>query len=300
MLKHSLWVEKYRTNDIEDFVAEESFKNDIKKYIENNDLPHLIFWGDTGCGKTTIIKLLSQNIDCDYLFLNASDENSIDDIRGKVKNFASSASFRKLKLVLLDEAGNLSSEAQAALYNMIEVFSQKTRFLFTTNHIEKIAKPIQSRCVVYNLKPPSQEEVFFRCMSILESEDIRYLQEDVKTTISILYPDIRKIINTLQNISLSGDLIIAEVTKNDYLEKVLEILDNKSDKKSWTSIRQILVDNDVKDYKNLYKALYEKYIENPRIIVLLANYQFKEKHGVDSEINTSGLIHELIVELNKK
>src|SRR5260221_194090 len=124
--KNSLWIEKHRCDDIDDFVASDSFKNDIRQYILKNDLPHLIFWGDTGCGKTTIIKLLSQNLDCDYLFLNASDENGIDVIREKVKNFASTASFRRIKLVLLDEAGNLSPEAQSALYNMIEEYSAKT------------------------------------------------------------------------------------------------------------------------------------------------------------------------------
>lgn len=296
MVKHTLWNELYRTTKIEDFVASDSFKNDIKKYIEKNDLPHLIFWGDTGCGKTTIIKLLSQNIDCDYLFLNASDENGIDIIREKVKNFASSASFKPIKLVLLDEAGNLSPEAQAALYNIIEAYSKTTRFLFTTNHVEKIAKPIQSRCTVFNLKSPSEEHVYKYCCGILVKEVITFDKSDVKLVISNSYPDIRKIIGELQQMSLSGELIFEkDLFSKDYIQEILKLL--KVSKTAYNEIRQVITDNNVREFQSLFKALYEEYFDKPEINIILADYQFKGVSVPDKEINMMACIAKLLKEI---
>lgn len=298
MIQHTLWVEKYRTTKIEDFVANESFKNDIKKYIEKNDLPHLIFWGDTGCGKTTIIKLLAQNLDCDYLFLNASDENGIDVIREKVKNFASSASFKSIKLVLLDEAGNLSPEAQAALYNIIEAYSKTTRFLFTTNHIEKIAKPIQSRCVVFNLKPPGEDIVEVKCQVILNMEGIKFTRVDLMLLIDKFYPDIRKIINVLQQSSQLGKLSIENDFSKDYIQEILKIL--KTSKSAYSEIRQIITDSSVREFQSLFKALYDEYFDKPEINIILAEYQFKGISVPDKEINIMACIAKIIKELSNK
>ena len=165
---HYLWTERFRPILLENYIGNEFFKKDIKKWIEEGNIPNIILSGGAGVGKTTSAKLIVQNIDCDFLYLNCSDENGIDTIREKVKTFASSASFKPLKIIILDESDFLTINAQAALRNMIETFSLTTRFIFTCNYFERIIEPIQSRLERYELKPPSKSEVAKFCKNISE------------------------------------------------------------------------------------------------------------------------------------
>jgi replication factor C small subunit len=151
--QHSLWIERFRPQTLDQYICSDELKQKFQSFIDNNDIPHLILAGAAGMGKSSLARLLVHNIDCDYLILNASDENGIDTIREKVKSFASSASFKPLKIIILEEASFLTGPAQEALKNIIEEFSDKTRFIFTANYLGKIVEPIQSRCEIYEFEP---------------------------------------------------------------------------------------------------------------------------------------------------
>jgi DNA polymerase III delta prime subunit len=140
--EHTLLVEKYRSTKLEDYVGNENIKATISKYLSQNDIQNLIFYGPPGTGKTTLAKLIVNNLNCDHLYINASDERGIETIRDKVSGFASSASFKPLKVIILDEADFLTIQAQASLRNVIETFSRSTRFILTCNYIERIIDPL--------------------------------------------------------------------------------------------------------------------------------------------------------------
>ncbi len=297
VIQNSIWNEKYRVTELDKFVCNDNTRADLEKYISNEDIPHLLLAGRAGVGKTTLAKLLYTNIDCDYIFLNASDENGIDIIREKVKNFAQSASFKKIKIIVLDEADYLTKEAQAALRNIIEVYSKTTRFILTCNYLEKIIEPIQSRCNVYKLEPPSKGIVAERLVDILENEKINYKLEDVVKIVNGSYPDVRRAINLIQQYSLNGELKSKDIITSDYVDLIIKELETK---KSISTIRQIIVDSDVKDFQEVYRALYEKYFEKPNIIITLAEYQYKHSLVLDKEINMVACLIKIIEELKNK
>jgi replication factor C small subunit len=154
--EHTLFTERFRPIDPKDYIGNEVFKTSLKSWIEKQDIPHVLLYGPSGTGKTTAAKLIVANLDCDHIYINCSDENGIDTIREKVKSFASAATFRALKVVIMDEADFLTINAQAALRNVIESFAKTTRFVFTCNYIERIIDPIQSRTSVFEVLPPSK------------------------------------------------------------------------------------------------------------------------------------------------
>ena len=172
-VKHSLWVEKYRPTTLDTYIGNEHLKSKVKIYLESGDLPHLLFYGKAGTGKTTLAKLLVKNIECDYMYINASDENNVDTVRTKVKNFASTIGFKDMKIIILDECDYITPNAQAALRNLMETFSKHCRFILTCNFVERIIDPIQSRCQSFQIIPPSRGEVAKHTHDILISETKR-------------------------------------------------------------------------------------------------------------------------------
>ena len=172
-MEHSLWVEKYRPNTLTTYVGNEHLKEKVKRYIDSEDVPHLLLYGKAGTGKTTLAKILVNNIDCDYMYINASDENKVDDVRNKIKTFASSVGFKDMKVVILDECDYLTPNAQAALRNLMETFSKHCRFILTCNYVERIIDPIQSRCQSYKVVPPSKKEVAQQMVKILNEESVK-------------------------------------------------------------------------------------------------------------------------------
>ena len=171
---HSLLVEKYRPNVLENYVGNENIKKSISKYLEQNDIQNLIFYGPAGTGKTTLAKLIVNNLDCESIYINASDERGIETIRDKVSSFASVASFKPLKVVILDEADFLTIQAQASLRNIIETFSRTTRFIMTCNFVERIIDPLQSRCQVLKIVPPTKKDVAKHLSWIMDEEGIGF------------------------------------------------------------------------------------------------------------------------------
>jgi replication factor C small subunit len=297
--EHTLFVEKYRPSKLENYVGNEHLKSTISKYLEQNDIQNLIFYGQAGGGKTTLAKLIVGNLDCDYLYINASDERGIETIRDKVSGFASVASFKSLKVVILDEADFLTINAQASLRNVIETFSRTTRFIMTCNFVERIIDPLQSRCQVIKIVPPSKSEVAKHLAWILEKESISYTLEDIKVIVNQYYPDLRKCLNTIQLNSKDSTLKLDNsiLVSSNYIDKVIDEL--KKPKPYFNNIRQTIADSNVEDFDELFKALYEKaseFLPNKEgtVAMLVNDHQYKANFRIDKEINTMSLIQNLI------
>jgi DNA polymerase III delta prime subunit len=303
--EHTLWVEKYRPVELKDYVGNEAVKDKVSIYLESGDVPHLLLYGTAGTGKTTLAKLIAKNIDCDLMYINASDENNVETVREKIKNFASTIGFRQWKLIILDESDYLTPNAQAALRNLMETFSKTTRFILTCNYVEKIIDPIQSRCQTFAITPPTKKDVAIRINEILKVESVKFNPADLVTIINSGYPDIRRILNACQRQVVNGELKIDKqsLIESNYMDKIVEMLASKPDKKTlFTDIRQVVADSQVKDYTALYKHLYDNLDTFAKghiagVILILAESQYKDSFVVDKEINISSMFIQIINEL---
>ena len=299
MKENTLYVERFRPTTLEHFVGNENIKDTIQKYLDQGDIQNFIFYGPAGCGKTTLAKIIVKNLDCDYLYINASDENGIDTIREKVKGFASAASWKGVKVVILDEADFITIQGQAALRNVIETFSRSTRFILTCNFIERIIDPLQSRCQVLKIVPPTKKDVYHHLTWILADQlNLSYTPEDLKTLIVQNYPDMRKMLNVVQ-MSVKDDYVHLDktvLTSNNYVKEVLkELMGNKK----WLTIRQIVTDSNVKDFEELYRSLFEhssKYAPGKEgmVAIILNEHLYQANFRVDKEINIMSAIAKII------
>jgi replication factor C small subunit len=290
--EHSLWVEKYRPQTLADYVGNETIKETIQQYLDNNDIPHLLFYGKAGTGKTTLAKLIVNTIKCDHMIINASDENNVDTVRNKVKNFASSVGFAGFKVVILDEFDYMTPNAQAILRNLMETFSKHCRFILTCNYIEKIIDPIQSRCQSFAITPPTKKDVAIQVAKILDTEGIKYDLKNVADIISSYYPDIRRVLNTCQLQSVKGELKVdhAIMAESNFQTKLIDLLKSKNDKRNlFLLIRQAVADNKLNDYSEMYSILYDKVDEyaagnTANVILIIADGLSKDALVVDKEI----------------
>ena len=258
---HTLWVEKYRPTKLEDYIGNESIKTTVDRIIKTGVIPNMLFYGGAGTGKTTLAKLITKNIDCDTMYINASDEGRVDDIRVKIKSFASSVGFKTYKVVILDECDFMSASAQAALRNMIETFSVSTRFILTCNFPEKVILPIISRCQTYQIVPISKKEVAIHLTKILGAENVTYTPDDIGYIVNKYYPDIRKVINFSQQSAIDGKLVISKENsvEVDCQDKLVEMLKNGIGKSgSFNEIRQFMADAQVVHYDEYFAVLYKK------------------------------------------
>jgi len=304
--ENSLLNEKYRPITLDKFVGNENLKKSLSKYLEQNDILNLIFYGPAGTGKTTLAKLIVNNLECDYLYINASDERGIETIRDKVQGFASTISFEPIKVVILDEADFLTIQAQASLRNIIETFSRTTRFIMTCNFVERIIDPLQSRCQVLKIIPPSKVDVAKHIAGIMERENISFEREDLKIIVNQYYPDLRKCLNTIQ-LSVIHDKVKGKDDKwlkidksilvsSNYIDKVIKALSNKS---KFNDIRQIIADANVNDFDELFKSLYERasdYLPGKEgtASILINEHQYKANFRIDKEINIMSLIQQIL------
>ena len=290
--EHTLWVEKYRPQTLADYVGNEQVKETIQQYLDTNDIPHLLFYGKAGTGKTTLAKLIVNTIKCDSMIINASDENNVDTVRTKVKNFASSVGFAGFKVIILDEFDYMTPNAQAILRNLMETFSRHTRFVLTCNYHEKIIEPILSRCQTFAVNPPSKKEVAVHVSDILTKENIQFDIKDVADIITNFYPDIRRIINTCQLQSSKGVLKVDKQTilQADFKNKIVDILAGGEEKRNaYIQIRQLVGDNKVNDFAELYSILYERLDDyaagnTANVILELSQGQFRDALVIDKEI----------------
>jgi replication factor C small subunit len=291
----NLWIERYRPHTLDDLVCTSFTKESLVSFKDKEEIPNLLFTGAAGIGKTSVAKIIVNDIlECQYLYINASDENGIDTIRHKVVNFAQTMSIDgKIKVIILDECDGLSIDAQRALRNTMEEFAGITRFILTANYKYKIIPALQSRCQSFDLTPPVDLAVK-RCVSILKKENITVpddqrvkLVEFIKGT----YPDLRKCINELQKFSSSGTLVLND-TKNN---KVLELIFKEVKKKNVETLRKALIESEHtfnSDYTTLLRNLFnfiddtETNADLKRFYLLtLSEYLYRDSFVIDKEIN---------------
>jgi DNA polymerase III delta prime subunit len=290
--EHSLWVEKYRPQTLADYVGNETIKETIQQYLDANDIPHLLLYGKAGTGKTTLAKLIVNTIKCDFMIINASDENNVDTVRTKVKNFASSVGFAGFKVIILDEFDYMTPGAQAILRNLMETFSKHCRFILTCNYIEKIIDPIQSRCQSFAITPPTKKDVAVQVAKILDAEKIKYEPKNMADVINSYYPDIRRILNTCQLQSAKGELKVDHriMVESNFASKLIELLKSNDEKRNvFMATRQAVADNKLNDYSEMYTMLYDKVDEYAtgnvaNVILTIADGLSKDALVVDKEI----------------
>ena len=299
MKENTLFVEHYRPTKLDNYVGNENIKKVIKQYLDQDDIQNLCFYGPAGTGKTTLAKLIVKNLDCDYLYINASDERGIDTIRDKVTSFASTASFKSLKVVILDEADFLTINAQASLRNVIETFSRSTRFILTCNYIERIIDPLQSRCQTLKIVPPSKVEVAKHLAWILGEENISFIVDDIKNIVNQFYPDLRKMLNTIQLSIIDAKLSIDKsvLVSNNYMNSLLKELTKK--KPNWRELRKIIINSGVNDFEELYRFLFDNVSEyasgkEGSVSIILNEHLYQANFRIDKEINISSALAKIV------
>lgn len=292
---NNLWVERYRPKTLENLVLGE----ENLKYFSNLDVktPHIFLWGNPGTGKTTLAKIIvNDKLKCQYLYINASDENGVDTIRNKVITFAQTKSFDgNIKVIILDEADGLTDEGQRILRNVMEEYSENVRFILTANYYNKIIEPLESRCLIFNLKP-TLEESYIRCLYILEKESIEVSDEtkkQLKTFLQNRKLDLRRIINDLQRFSIDGTLKLN--TSNNNSIHAQHILKSLLLKESVLDIRHYIISQEINfdsNFQIIMKELFDlifssKIQENKKKLLLLeiGEYMYRDMSVLDHEIN---------------
>ena len=299
MKDHGLLNEKYRPNKLDEFVGNENVKGQLQHFLDQNDIVNMLFYGPAGCGKSSLARLIVKNLDCASLMINASDERGIETIRDKVSSFASTMSFSPLKVVILDEADFLTIQAQASLRNIIETFSRTTRFIMTCNYIERIIDPLQSRCQVLKIVPPNKKEVAKHLNAILDKEKVKFDLKALANIINTHYPDIRKMLNTIQLSTKDGELQVDPtiLVANNYIGEILKELKKKQT--NFRALRQIIADSGVKDFEGLYRSLFDnaEHFAPGRegsVAVILNEHQYHSNFRIDKEINMASCLSKII------
>ena len=309
-MEHLLWTEKYRPKNIEDCILPERLKKPFQEYVTQKNIPNLLLTGGAGVGKTTVAKAMCNEIGCDFMIINGSDENGIDMVRNKITNYASSMSFSGgRKVIIIDEADYLSANAQAAFRNAIEEFAGNCSFIFTCNFKNKIIEPLHSRCAVieFTLKASEKSSMaaqfFKRIQTILSDEEIAYETPVVAELIKKHFPDFRRVINELQRFSKFGKIdtgVLAQIIDVSLADIIKFIKD-----KDFGAIRKWVASNDV-DPASLYRKLYDNLYEVlkpqsiPQAVIIIADYQYKQAFVADQEINLVACLTELMVSLEFK
>lgn len=305
-----LFVEKYRPKTVSDTILPDDLKETFQKFVNQKNIPNLLLTGSAGVGKTTIAKAMLEELGCDYIVINGSDEGRlIDTLRTKIKNFASSMSFSGgRKYVILDESDYLNAETvQPALRNFMEEYSNNCGFILTCNFVNKIISPLHSRCSVVEFKlkkedkPKLAAQFYKRVLSILDSEGIKYDAKAVAKLIEKHFPDFRRVLNELQRYSVSGtiDSGILVHLEDVNIKVLLEGLKNKE----FSTVRKWVAQHVDGDTTQIFRKIYDSMHDHvkpssiPQVVVILAEYQYKAAFVVDHEINLMAMLTEIMVEV---
>ena len=304
-----LYVEKYRPTIIDDTILPKGVKKTFKEFVSNNEIPNLMLCGSQGTGKTTVAKALCNELGADFIVINGSDEGRlIDTLRTKIKNFASTVSLAGgPKVVILDEADYISADSvQPALRNFIEEFSSNCRFIFTCNYKNRIIAPLHSRCTVIDFSIPKSEKQKLamggldRLKSICDNEGIKYDEKVLVELILKFFPDFRRCINEVQRYGASGVIdsgLLATLSE----EKLTPLID-MIEKKNWTAMRKWVAQNSDNDFNGLYRKVFDALEQRlepssiPAAVLFIADYQYKAAFAMDSEINFTACLTEIMSE----
>jgi DNA polymerase III delta prime subunit len=305
-MEQFLWTEKYRPKTVEDCILPERLKVPFQEYVNQKQIPNLLLTGGAGVGKTSVAKAMCNEIGCDYMVINGSDENGVATIRIKISNYASSMSFAGgRKVIIIDEADYLTPNAQAILRNAMEEFSTNCSFIFTCNYKAKIIDPLHSRCAVIDFgmkngeKQKMATDFLKRILSILDSQKIEYEKKVVAELVMKHFPDFRRVINELQRYSQLGKIdvgILAQIGDVSITQIVKHLKE-----KDFTSIRKWAATTDIDAttfYRKLYDNLYEilKPSSIPQIVIILADYQYKQAFVADQEINLVACLTQIMAD----
>ena len=306
-----LWVEKYRPSRIEDCILPEQVKEQFQQFISKGEVPNLLLSGSAGTGKTTIARALCNELGCDYIVINGSDEGrQIDTLRTKIKQFASAVSFEgKTKVVILDEADYMNRDSvQPALRAFIETFSENCRFIFTCNYSNRIISPLHSRTTVIDFKlAPSDKPVlaskFLKRMEyILGTEGVDFSQRVLAELLNKHFPDYRRVINELQRYSVGGK--IDEGILSNFQEINAKALVESLREKDWKKMRQWIANNVDTDPQAIFRQIYDILLPEvkgiPHLVLLIADYQYKAAFVADQEINLTACLTEIMANVEFK
>ena len=310
MIDHILWVEKYRPQTIEECILNDNLKKTFQEFVDRKEIPNLLLCGSAGVGKTTVARALCNEVGCDYIIINGSDENGVDAVRNKIKNYASSMSLTGgRKVIILDEADYLTVNAQAILRAAIEEFASNCSFIFTCNFKNRIIDPLHSRCTVIDFKANGSKakmaaQFFQRVCKILETESITFDKEVVAAVITKYFPDNRRVLNELQRYAAGGTIdkgILASVA-NIQLTELINSIKSKDFAETRKWVTQNLDNDPARIFRNLYDNLYEQLKPNsvPQLVLILAKYQYQAAFVADHEINLMACLTEIMVECEFK
>ena len=310
MSEHMLWVEKYRPQTIEECILNDNLKKTFQEFVNRKEIPNLLLCGTAGVGKTTVARALCNEVGCDYIIINGSDENGVDAVRNKIKNYASSMSLTGgRKVIILDEADYLTPNAQAILRAGIEEFASNCSFIFTCNFKNRIIDPLHSRCTVIDFKANGSKakmatQFFQRVCKILEEEGITYDKEVVAAVITKHFPDNRRILNELQRYSAGGTIdkgILAAVS-DVQLGELCKSLAGKDFAACRKWVTNNLDNDPARIFRTLYDTLYEQLKGGsvPQLVLILAKYQYQAAFVADHEINLMACLTEIMVECEFK
>ena len=307
-----LYVEKYRPHTIEDCILPDRLKKVFQEYVTEGNIPNLMLTGTAGCGKTTVAKAMCEEIGCNFLFINSSDERGIDMLRTKIKGYASTVSLTGgRKVIILDEADYLTPEAQAGLRGAIEEFSENCSFIFTCNFKARLIDALHSRCSVVDFslradeKVKMQAQMFKRLTTILSTEGIEYDKGVLGKIVQRYFPDYRRTLNELQRYSTSGNIDAGVLSQVESVRKLDDLIKSLKDK-DFSTMRKWVVNNSDIDQSRIFRSIYDNlcvYLKPesvPMAVVTLAKYQYQAAFVADQELNLVACLTELMVECEVK